>query len=355
MSTEAFIPYIKAVGRGERLKRDLTYEESVEAMRLIARQEATDAQIGAFLIAQRVKGEAIDEIVGFTQVLREEFIDQFSPKVDGLLDLAVPYDGKVKTAQLAPAIAIILAEAGVPVVLHGDEGVPTKEGVGPGQVFEVLGIPSQLDPPSVSTMIEQVGIGYLSAAQFSPAWHNLLPLRRQFGLRTVLNTVEKLFNPANAPYQISGFFHANYIDRLRPIQTGTQMSWMVQGEEGSIEMAAGRKSHIFAREAKDDLILDPVNLGLPGRERIAVVPIVTEHAKLNAQILAGERGHATDQVVLTTATILYLLGAATDITTGMTQVDSILASGRAQRRLEKAKANPKNKIYRSVGSPTCRL
>ena len=89
-------------------------------------------------------------------------------------------------------------------------------------------------------------MGYLAAHRFVPAWHELLPLRRQFGLRTVLNSVEKLFNPANAPYQISGFFHGNYIDRLRTTQTGTRCSWMVQGEEGSIEMAAGRKTHIFA-------------------------------------------------------------------------------------------------------------
>ena len=126
---EAFKPFLKAVGRGEKLKRDLTYEESKDAMRLILSREATDAQIGAFLISQRVKGEAVDEILGFTDVVRTEFIQPIEPKVEGLLDLGVPYDGKAKTAQLAPAIAFVLSAVGVPVVLHGDEGVPTKEGV----------------------------------------------------------------------------------------------------------------------------------------------------------------------------------------------------------------------------------
>jgi anthranilate phosphoribosyltransferase len=332
---DAFIPFIKAVGRGEKLKRDLTYDEAVMAMRCILRRQATEAQIGAFLIAQRVKGEAVDEIRGFTDVIRREFARQISPRVDGLLDLAVPYDGKAKTAQLAPAIAVLLVEAGIPVVLHGDEGVPTKAGIGPGAVLKALGIPTELEPERVARMVEVVGLGYLGAPQFLPVWHDLLPIRRQFGLRTVLNTVEKLLNPAQAPYQISGFFHANYIERIRSTQTGTLASWMVQGEEGSIEMAAGRRTHIYGLKAQDDLILEPADAGFQQRERITLAPDVRQHARLNAAVLAGEPGAAVDQVVFTAGTILALLGAAVSITDGISQAQKILASGAAQRRLEK--------------------
>jgi len=98
-----FIPFVKAVGRGQKLRRDLTEDEARAAMRLILRREATPAQIGGFLIGQRVKGEAEAEIRGFTQVVRDEFVQQISPRVADLLDLGLPYDGKVKTAQLAPA------------------------------------------------------------------------------------------------------------------------------------------------------------------------------------------------------------------------------------------------------------
>ena len=139
-SSTAFIPYIKAVGKGEKLKRDLTYDEARDALRLILSRQATDAQIGAFLIAQRVKGEAVDEINGFIDVARTEFIQSAQPTVEGLLDLALPYDGKAKTAQLGPAIALILAAAGVPVILHGDENIPTKSGVTPGAVLAELGV-----------------------------------------------------------------------------------------------------------------------------------------------------------------------------------------------------------------------
>lgn len=337
----AFIPFVQAVGRGEKLKRDLSVEEATTALRMILLRKATDAQIGGFLIAQRVKGEAVDEIAGFTQLVRNEFIHQIAPRVQGLLDLAVPYDGKIKTAQLAPAIAILLAEAGAPVLLHGAEGVPTKEGVGPGLVFKELGVPCDLTPKQVEQMVESVGVGYLGARQFAPAWDALTPLRRQFGLRTVLNSVEKLFNPANAPYQISGFFHGNYIDRLRTTQTGLQASWMVQGEEGSIEMAAGRKTHIYAVNEQDDRILEPESVGLPDRVRIEIGPDAAQHARLNAGLLAGQTepdiAAAADQAILSSGAILHLLGVTDSLATGIAQVRRLIVTGAAQRRLEQVR------------------
>ncbi len=330
-----FIPFIQAVGRGEKLKRDLTYDESVEALRQIVEQTCSPAQAGAFLVTQRVKGEAVDEIRGFTELLRSETIAQIDPRVEGLLDLAVPYDGKVKSAQLAPAIAIVLAEAGMPVALHGDEGVPTKSGIGPGPVLRELGVADDLEPDAVQRMIESVGVGYLSAPRFAPQWHALLPLRRQFGLRTVLNSVEKFLNPANAPNQMSGFFHGNYIDRLRAVQTGAKRSFIVQGEEGSVEMAVGRKTHIFAEDAADDMILNPDALGHVERVRVLAPEGAAGHAALNAAVLAGEPGDATEQVCLTVGVILHLFDLAQSVTDGIGRARKILAAGAAQKRLER--------------------
>lgn len=328
-----FIPFIKAVGRGEKLKRDLTYDESVEALRQIVDQTCSPAQAGAFLITQRVKGEAVDEIRGFTDLLRAESIIQIEPRVEGLLDLAAPYDGKVNTAQLAPAIAILLAEAGLPVVLHGDENVPTKSGIGPGPVLRAMGVADDLEPVDVQRMVESVGVGYLSARRFAPQWHALLPLRHQFGLRTVLNSVEKLLNPANAPYQISGFFHGNYIERLRAVQTGSRRSFIVQGEEGSIEMAVGRKTHVFAEDAAADLVLDPAALGQGERVRVLSPGNADEHAALNQAALAGEPGDAAEQLCLTAGVILQLFDLAGSVPEGINRARRIIASGAAITRL----------------------
>lgn len=334
----SFIPFIKAVGRGEKLKRDLTYHESVEALRQIVEQSCSPAQAGAFLVTQRVKGEAVDEIRGFTDYLRAEAVAQIEPRVAGLLDMAVPYDGKAKTAQLAPAIAILLAEAGMPVILHGDESVPTKSGIGPGPALREMGVADGLEPAEVQGMIESVGVGYLSAARFAPQWHALLPLRRQFGLRTVLNSVEKLLNPANAPYQVSGFFHGNYIERLRAVQTGAVRSFIVQGEEGSVEMAVGRKSHIFAADADDDLILDPQALDHAERVRVPAPANAAGHARLNEAVLAGQPGDAAEQVCLTAGVILHLFDLTQSIPAGINRARKILASGSGQTRLDRMKA-----------------
>jgi len=333
----SFIPYVQAVGRGQKLRRDLTCAEAADAMRMILRGEATQAQAGAFLIAQRVKGEAEAEIRGFTQAVREEFMQQIAPRVTGLLDLGVPYDGKAKTVQLAPAIAFILAAAGVPVIVHGDEGVPAKRGITPGAVFAALGVPGELAPERVERMIEQIGVGYLGAAQFAPAWHRLIPLRCEFGLRTALNSVEKFFNPANAPYQLSGFFHGEYLERMRGAQTGTRASWMVQGEEGSVEMAAGRPTHIYGGAEADDVTLNPAAAGLAQRERIADPPDVQGHARLNLEAIAGSAGAALDQAVLTAGTILWLVGAADDLAHGVEAARCAAATGGAQQRLELAR------------------
>jgi anthranilate phosphoribosyltransferase len=333
----SFKPFVKAVGRGPKLRRDLSFDESIEAMRMIVRREATPAQIGAFLIGQRVKGEAEAEIRGFTRLIRDEFMLHIAPRVETLLDLAVPYDGKVKTAQLAPAAALLLAACGLPVLTHGAEGVPTKEGVTPGAVWSALGVATWLEPGRVAQMVETAGVGFLTAARFVPAWEALTPLRREFGLRTVLNSVEKLFNPADAPYQVSGFFHGEYIERLRKAHTGTRAGWIVQGEEGSIEMAAGRATHVFAETGSGDAILDPASAGLPDRERISPPFDVQAHTQLNLAAVEGAAGPAFDQAAFTAGVILSLVGAASSPADGLARARQAARSGEALRRLEQAR------------------
>ncbi|MDJ0756017.1 MAG: anthranilate phosphoribosyltransferase [Ardenticatenaceae bacterium] len=336
--SEHFQTFIRAVARGEKLKRDLTYDEAADCMRMILDGSAAEAQIGALLMTQRVKGESVAEIKGFTDVIREEFMVQIRPDMPDLLDIACPYNGKTRTAQLAPAVALTLHAAGVPVLLHGAEGIPTKTGITPGAVLRHLGVQVDLWPHEVEAVLNQTGFGFLDAGRFSPAWIALTPLRRQFGLRTVCNTVEKFFNPTDAPYQVSGFFHKNYIDRIRTTQTGTRSSWMIQGEEGSIETAAGRRTHVFANDPADDLILCPAEVGLPERERVEVPVDVAQHAAVNLSVLRGEPGHARDQVTLTAGTILYLLGQVSNLQIGFITAERLLIDGKALAHLERVTA-----------------
>ncbi len=337
MSVE-FQQFLRATGRGERLKRDLTYDESVSCMRMMLDRTAAQAQIGALLLTQRVKGEGVDEINGFTDVIRDEFMTQINPGLPNLLDIACPYNGKSKTAQLAPAVALTLLTAGVPVVLHGGENVPTKSGITPGQLLRKLGIAADLDPQAAEKMINTVGFGFLDISRFFPTWVEFMAIRHLFGLRTVCNTIEKLFNPANAPFQVSGFFHANYMERIRSCQTGANQSWMIQGEEGSIEMASGRRTKIIGTSPKADLTLSPADVGLDERERITVPADVGQHAAINHAVIDGERGSALDQVALTAGTLLSLVGLEDNIPAGFSKAKKLLTDKKVSQTYEKVSA-----------------
>ncbi len=329
LDRDGFRPYVQALGRGETLRRNLTREEAQDALDRILTGTVSGVQAGAFFIAQRVKGESRDEIQGFVKAVRTRWLIPVETKRDGLLDLAVPYDGKERSAQLAPAVAIVLAACGQPVLLHGTEEVPTKGGVTPGRVLFELGVCTDLAPESAARLLDETGLAFCDAREFMPAWLQLLPLRREFGLRTVLNTVEKLINPGDADYQMSGFYHTKYIDEMRSMQTGRINSWIVQGEEGSIEMRSGRKTRIFGMNADSTLALNPAQWGFPLREAVPAGRQVTQHARLNLQALDEGKSPARSQVAMTAGVILSLLGRAESPETGISVAKDCLSSGRA--------------------------
>ncbi len=326
---DGFRPYVQALGRGETLRRDLTQAEAHDALNRILAGTVSPAQAGAFFVAQRVKGESRDEIRGFVEAVRARWMTPVVTSQRGLLDLAVPYDGKERTAQLAPAVALVLAACGQPVLLHGAEGVPTKAGVTPAHVLSELGVATGLSPEVAAKTLDKTGIAYCDARAFMPAWLDLMPLRREFGLRTVLNTVEKLVNPADADFQVSGFYHTKYINEMRDMQTGRIDSWIVQGEEGSIEMRSGRKTRIFGKRLKIPVTLDPEELGFPQREAVSAGRAVAHHAALNLQALENRASAARAQVVMTAGVLLTLLGRSPSQAAGISAAEACLADARA--------------------------
>lgn len=332
----AFIPFIKAVGRGEKLKRDLTYEEAKEAMTLMLSGQATEAQIGAFLISQRVKGESVAEILGFVDAARA-CSSLIEPQVEGLMDLALPYDGKVKSLQLGPVIALTLAAAGQPVVMHGDRDIPTKSGVGPVELLTGLGVTVDLPPETVKMQLEELGIGFLYAPQFAPQWHALTPIRHQFGLRTALNTAEKFLNPANAPLAVSGFFHRNYI--LRLLEMGAAIApqtWIVQGIEGSIECLPGRANPIYQTNLEQEaMIVKGEGLGFGKLDHdIEASADPAYHIAMTESILKNKPSYALDTVLLTAGILLFIGQKVDSIQTGVTVASETIAAGKARQLLE---------------------
>jgi len=333
-----FQPYVQALGRGETLRRDLTREEALDALDMILDGRATAAQMGAFFMTQRVKGESSEEIRGFVDAVRARWLVPVCPAVTPVLDMAVPYDGKTRTAQLAPAIAVVVAACGLPVLLHGDQDIPTKAGVTPAHVLAGLGINTELAPRAAAGMLDAVGLAYCGAHTFMPAWHVLRPMREEFGLRTVLHTVEKLVNPASAAFQVTGFYHTKYIDQMRTVQTGQAASWIIQGEEGSIEMRTGRKTRLYGVAAEAMHVLDPEALGFPEKMPVEGGAAPAAHIAQNQAALRDPNSAARDQAVLSAGVILGLFGVCPTFAAGINAATQALTTGRAARLLARAQS-----------------
>src|SRR3989441_3191620 len=170
--------FLREIGQGPRAGRDLTREEAREAMSLILSQQATAAQAGGFLLVQRYKGESPEELVGFAEALRAS-ARTIAPKVEGLLDIGSPYDGRKKSIVVSPASAIVVAAAGVPVVMHGEKSIGPKFGVPIGDVLEALGLNVDDGPEEVERSLEETGVGFMRQARFVAEVFALRELRTE--------------------------------------------------------------------------------------------------------------------------------------------------------------------------------
>jgi len=205
------IDLIKEVGRGKRGARDLTYEEALRAAEMILEGEATDAQIGAFLVAERIKSETENEIAAFADALRKRALRRPLP---GAVDCAGPYDGRRESFYATLPAAFILAASGVPAALHGSRPLPPKWGVTLQDVLAVWGADCA-SPAGLERLLraaDETKVQFVPAELGGPPLARMRGIREQLGLRTVLNTAEKLIRYADAPYLACGI----YLSRKRP-------------------------------------------------------------------------------------------------------------------------------------------
>src|SRR5438093_8198330 len=240
---------LREIGQGPRAGRDLTRDEAREAMSLILSRQATPAQAGGFLLVQRYKGESPEELIGFAEAVRSS-ARTIAPKVEGLLDIGSPYDGRKKSIVISPASAIVVAAAGVPVVMHGEKRIGPKFGVPIGDVLEALGIDIDAEPDKVERSLEETGLGFMRQSRFVPQVFALRELRTDIALRTCLSTVEKIYNLAGASYSLLGLSHLPYAEKM--LSAASEMSFrrimILQGIEGNEDVPTSRPCRAFVWE-----------------------------------------------------------------------------------------------------------
>ena len=194
--------------------RDLTREEMAGVMRQVMSGDATDAQIGALLVALRIKGETIDEIAGAAQVMRE-LATPVTVDCPHLVDLVGTGGDGANLFNVSTASTFVVAAAGAHVAKHGNRGVSSSSGS--SDVLETLGLPLDLDPKQVARAIEEVGVGFM----FAPAHHSAMRYavgpRRELGMRTIFNVLGPLTNPAGVKRQVIGVFSAELCEPLAQV------------------------------------------------------------------------------------------------------------------------------------------
>ena len=349
--------FLREIGQGPRAGRDLTREEAREAISLILSQQATPAQAGAFLLVQRYKGETPDELVGFAEAVRAG-ARTIAPKVEGLLDIGSPYDGRKKSIVISPTSAIVVAAAGMPVVMHGEKAIGPKFGVPIGDVLEALGIDIDAEPEEVERSIEEIGVGFMRQFRFVPQVFALRELRTEIALRTCLSTVEKIYNLAGASYSLLGLSHLPYAEKMLSAasEMGFKRVMIVQGIEGNEDAPTSRPCRAFVWQSSSDVNgshlsrasgegkgvraleevrIDPSEYGLqPATAEEMAGGDATENARLAEAVLSGETGGHRDLALLNAGLRIWLAERAASIAEGIDKARAAIDSGAARMKLQ---------------------
>ncbi|MBI3109073.1 MAG: anthranilate phosphoribosyltransferase [Candidatus Rokubacteria bacterium] len=327
-------------------RRDLTRIEAAAAMDAIMSGAATNAQIAAFLTALRMKGETVEELIGFAQVMRQKAVKVRAHAGDVvaatgtdremLIDTCGTGGDASGTFNVSTATAFVVAGAGLKVAKHGNRSVSSL--CGSADVVETLGINIELTPTQVARCLDEVGIGFLYAPLLHTAMKHVMAARRELGIRTVFNMLGPLTNPAGANAQVIGVYADSLTEPLARVlaELGTIRAFVVHGADGLDEISNTGESHIS--EVHEGVVrssrVTPEDFGMPR----AVVRDLQggdreENARIIRQVLQGEAGPRRDIVLMNAAAALVVGGKAHDLKDGVALAGQSVDSGAAARKL----------------------
>jgi anthranilate phosphoribosyltransferase len=327
-------------------RRNLSRIEAAAAMEAIMSGAATNAQIAAFLTALRMKGETVEELIGFAQVMRQkavkvrtragEVVAATGTDREMLIDTAGTGGDASGSFNVSTATAFVVAGAGLKVAKHGNRSVSSL--CGSADVVETLGINIELPPAKVARCVDEVGIGFLYAPLLHTAMKHVMAARREMGIRTVFNMLGPLTNPAGANAQVIGVFSDALTEPLARVlaELGTLRAFVVHGADGLDEISNTGPSHIS--EVHEGVVrsstVRPEDFGLP---RASIQDLRggdrEENAEIIRQVLAGETGPRRDIVLMNAAAALVVGGKARDFKEGVALAAQSIDSGAAAAKL----------------------
>jgi len=315
----------------------LTEKEAEEVMAEIMDGAATPAQIAAYLMGLRLKGETVDEIAGSVRAMRARAI-RIAVGDPTVVDTCGTGGDRAHTFNISTTGAFVIAGAGLTVAKHGNKSVSSKSGS--ADVLATLGVKIDLPIEHVSDCINDVGIGFLFAPLYHGAMKHCAGPRQEMGIRTMLNILGPLTNPAGASIQVLGVFEGNLTELIGKVllQLGSQHCFVVHGMDGLDEITLTDKTMVS--EGKQGVlssyVLDPQEFGL---SRVRLKDLAggppLQNAQITRDILQGRKGPKRDIVCLNAAPALVAGRKAKSLQEGFRLAAHTIDSGAAEEKLER--------------------
>ncbi len=332
MTDPDFKHHIARIAAGERL----SVADARAAFSVMMSGDATPAQMGAFLMGLRVRGETVDEITGGAMAMREKALKVAAPPE--AIDTCGTGGDSSGTYNVSTASALVVAACGVPVAKHGNRALSSR--CGSADVLTALGVNIDADMALVERCIAEAGIGFLMAPRHHGAMRHVAGPRIELGTRTVFNLLGPLSNPAGATRQLIGIFAEAWIEPLAEVlrALGSRHVWVVHGNDGLDEITTTGPTAVA--ELKDGAVrrfdLSPADFGVTAAapESLKGGDAETNALALNA-VLDGHEGAFRDIVLVNSAAALIVAGKAGDVREGVAMAAKVLDAGEARKVLER--------------------
>ena len=297
--------------------------------------EVSEPMKAALLVALRMKGESVHEIAGAASAMRRHAIP-IRHACERVVDTCGTGGDGRGTFNISTAAALVAAAAGVTVAKHGNRSISSRSGS--ADVLAALGLKIEIDPETAARALHTVGLTFLFAPVLHPAMRNMMPVRRELGMRTVFNVLGPLINPAGADRQVMGVYADSMVELIANVlhELGAQHALVVHGTDGLDEITTTGPTHVgevYHGQVRVYMV-DPASFGVPrARLEDLVGGSPEDNAALMHRVLGGEAGPLADITALNAGAAIYVSGRAGSLEEGYRQAAAALASGAAARKL----------------------
>ncbi|MBC7362178.1 MAG: anthranilate phosphoribosyltransferase [Candidatus Aminicenantes bacterium] len=314
---------------------DLDLSVAEASVMEIMEGKATPAQVSAFLIGLRMKGETPEEIFSFVKTLREKAL-KIELSQEEVVDLCgTGGDGK-STFNISTISAFVVAGAGVKVAKHGNRAISSQ--CGSADLIEGLGVKLPDSPSKVRQSVEELGIGFIFAPYFHPSMKNVQPIRKEIGVRTIFNLLGPLINPAGVKRQLIGFFNEKVIKKVAEVirKLGGERYLLVHSMDGldEISVAAPTAGYLVERNELKEIEIVPEDYGIRMREASIKALSLQENLNILFSVLRGEDSVYRDFVLINAGAAIFVSGKAPDLKEGIEMAKDSIDSGKARQKLK---------------------